>query len=91
MRQCAFEVLGLKIIDTKKEIYNELVPREVRHVFKSIAYKFYEVYPELRLRKKICEFKSLMLVLRSRHVEQTLTKVYDREKLRFIKDIGLYE
>ena len=59
----------MKIIDTKKEIYSELVPREVRHAFKSIAFKFYEAYPELRLRKKICEFKSLVLVLRGRNID----------------------
>jgi len=91
VNQCGFEIIGSKIIDSKKEIYSELVPKDVRHVFKSIAFKFYEAYPELRLRKKICEFKSLVLVLRGRHVEQTLNKVYDKEKLRFIQDIGLYD
>lgn len=67
------------------------MPRDVRHVFKSIAFKFYEVYPELKLRKKISEFKTLVLVLRGRHVEANLSKIYDKEKLRFIQDVGLYE
>lgn len=90
-RVCGFEVLGSKVLDTKKEIYSELVPREIRHLFKSVAFKFYEVYPELKLRKKISEFKTLVLVLRGRHVETSLSKVYDKEKLRFSSDIGLYE
>lgn len=67
------------------------MPRDVRHVVKSIAFKFYALHPELRLRKKISEFKTLVLVLRGRHVEHALGNVYDREKLRFIQDIGLYE
>ena len=37
-----FELLGCKIINAKKEIYNELVPVEVRTLFKKIAYKFYD-------------------------------------------------
>ena len=76
-QQCGFEIIGTKIVNTKKHIYNELVPKDVRHTFKSIAFKFYEIYPELRLRKKICEFKSLVLVLRARNVDSTLSKIYD--------------
>lgn len=41
-RQCGYEIIGSKIIDAKKEIYSELVPKEVRHVFKSMAFKFNE-------------------------------------------------
>jgi hypothetical protein len=37
-----FELLGCKIIHAKKDIYNELVPVQVRTLFKKIAYKFYE-------------------------------------------------
>lgn len=37
-----FELLGCKIINSKQEIYNELVPVEVRTLFKKIAYKFYD-------------------------------------------------
>lgn len=37
-----FELLGCKILHAKKDIYNELVPVEVRTLFKKIAYKFYE-------------------------------------------------
>ena len=68
-----------------------MVPRDVRHCFKSIAFKFYEHYQEYRLRRKISDFKSLVLVLRGRNVDQTLDKVYDREKLRFISDLGNYD
>ena len=37
-----FELLGCKIINSKQEIYNELVPVDVRTLFKKIAYKFYD-------------------------------------------------
>ena len=37
-----FELIGCKIINAKKEIYNELVPVEVRTLFKKIAFKFYD-------------------------------------------------
>lgn len=87
-----FEVIGCKIINTKKEIYNELVPVEVRNLFKKIAYKFYEGYTDLRLRKKITEFKSLVLVLRGRNVDANISKIYDRETLKFTgTDAGHYE
>ena len=61
-------------------------------MFKKIAYKFYEGMPDLRLRKKISEFKSLVLVLRGRNAENCIGKIYDREHLKFIgADIGIYE
>jgi hypothetical protein len=41
-QQTQFELLGCKIIHAKKDIYNELVPVEVRTLFKKIAFKFYE-------------------------------------------------
>lgn len=68
-----------------------MVPREVRHCFKSIAFKFYEHFEEYRLRRKMSEFKTLVLVLRGRNVDHVLEQVYDREKLRFITDLGNYD
>ncbi len=56
---------------------------EIRTLFKKIAYKFYDGYSDLRLRKKIIEFKTLALVLRGRNVETNISKVYDRETLKF--------
>jgi hypothetical protein len=65
---------------------------EVRTLFKKIAYKFYDGYTDLKLRKKITEFKTLVLVLRGRNVESNISKVYNRETLKFIgSDAGLYE
>ena len=90
--QTRFELIGVKIINAKREIYNELVPVEIRSLFKKIAYKFYEGHPDLRLRKKITEFKTLVLVLRGRNVESNLAKIYDRETLKFTNtDIGQFE
>lgn len=85
-------MLGLKLINAKREIYNELVPVEIRTLFKKIAYKFYEGHQDLRLRKKITELKTLVLVLRGRNVENNISKIYDRERLKFISsDLGMFE
>ena len=91
--QTNFELIGIKVFNCKKEIYNELVPVEIRTLFKKIAYKFYDGYPDLRLRKKITEFKTLALVLRGRNVENNISKVYDRETLKFQggPELSIYE
>lgn len=87
-----FELIGVKIINAKQEIYSELIPVNIRTLFKKIAYKFYENQPDLRLRKKITEFKTLVLVLRGRNVENTLGKFYDKERLQFLNsDISSFE
>lgn len=92
--QTHFELLGLKILNAKKELYNELVPVDIRTLFKKVAYKFYEgAYSDLRLRKKITEFKTLVLVLRGRNVDANISKIYDRETLKFLdnENVGFYE
>ena len=71
-------MLGLKLIDAKREVYNELVPVDVRVLIKKIAYKLHSGAPDLRLRKKITEFKTLALVLRGRNVEAHISKIFDR-------------
>lgn len=88
-----FELLGLKLVNCKKEIFNELVPVEIRTLFKKIGYKFFEGHPDLRLRKKISEFKSVVLVLRGRNVDNQISKIYDREKLKFVnsESMGIFE
>jgi hypothetical protein len=88
-----FELIGLKVVNCKKDIYNELVPVEIRNLFKKIAYKFYDGYPDLRLRKKITEFKALALVLRGRNIEGSIAKIYDTETLKFIggPELSVYE
>lgn len=70
-----------------------MVPVEIRTLFKKIAYKFYDGYPDLKLRKKITEFKTLALVLRGRNVENNISKVYDRETLKFQggPELSIYE
>lgn len=46
----------------------------------------------MKLRKKITEFKSLVLVLRGRNAEANISKIYDRETLKFIGgEIGHFE
>lgn len=65
---------------------------EIRTLFKKIAYKFYEGNQDLRLRKKITEFKTLVLVLRGRNVENNLSKIYDKETLKFTSnELGIFE
>ena len=59
-----FELLGLRFINAKKQIYLDSVPLGVRDVVKSVALKFHQSSKELKLRKKIKEFKTLALVLR---------------------------
>jgi hypothetical protein len=88
-----FELIGLKIVNAKREIYNELVPTEIRTLFKKIAFKFYDGNPDLRLRKKISEFKSIVLILRGRNVDASIGKIYDRERLRFInsESVSIFE
>jgi hypothetical protein len=56
--------LGLRFINAKKQIYLDSVPLGVRDVVKSVALKFHQSSKELKLRKKIKEFKTLALVLR---------------------------
>jgi hypothetical protein len=52
----------------KKELYNENVPKEVQKIVKCIAYKFHESSSEIKLRKKLLEFKTLALVLRGQDI-----------------------
>jgi hypothetical protein len=91
LKQCHFELLGLKIVKAKKHFYLDTVPLEIKNTIKSIAFKFHEHNSDLKLRKKMFEFKSLVLVLRGRNIENTIDSIYDREKLKFLNDFGLYE
>ena len=87
-----FELLGCKIVDAKKQIYSELIPLNIRTMFKKIAFKFYEAHTDLRLRKKISEFKTLALVLRGRNFEENISKIYDKERLQFLnKEVAGFE
>lgn len=63
------ELLGLKIVHAKKELYFGNVPEEVQRTIKSVAFKFHELATDLKMRKKMLEFSCLMLVLRGQNVE----------------------
>jgi hypothetical protein len=57
------------MVNCKKSVYTEQVPLSIKKIFKQVAYKFYEYCTDLKLRKKIVYFKSLVLVLRGRNVD----------------------
>jgi len=63
------EVLGLKVIRAKKELYKDIVPLEVQKIVKSVAYKFHEVSNEIKLRRKLVDFTTFALVLRGQNVQ----------------------
>ena len=63
------EVLGLKVIRAKKELYKDVVPLEVQKIIKSVAYKFHEVSDEIKLRRKLVDFSTFALVLRGQNVQ----------------------
>lgn len=63
------ELLGLRVINAKRELYLDCVPNEVQKTIKCIAYKFHELATELKLRKKLDEFKTVALVLRGQDVQ----------------------
>jgi hypothetical protein len=69
------------------------VPVEIRTLFKKVAFKFYEGQQDLKLRKKITEFKTIVLVLRGRNIENNLSKIYDRNTLKFLNaaEAGMFE
>ena len=63
------EVLGLKVIRAKKELYKDVVPLEVQKIIKSVAYKLHEVSDEIKLRRKLVDFSTFALVLRGQNVQ----------------------
>ena len=52
------------MINGFKQIYKEVVSIEVINTIKAIACKFYEAENDIKLRKKVREFKTFALVLR---------------------------
>jgi len=53
---------------------------------KSVAHRFYNLCPDLKLKKKIKEFECLVLVLRGDETE--IGEVFDREKFRVRTEQG---
>lgn len=45
---------------------------------------------DYELRYKIYNFKALVLVLRGKNIENTLDTFYDKERMKFINDFGIY-
>lgn len=81
------ELLGLRVIHAKRELYLDCVPEEVQKIIKSVAYKFHELATELKLRRKLGDFRTLALVLRGEDVQGQLDKIYDRQKMKFLPDV----
>jgi len=38
--ECGFELLGIRLVDLRKNLFFQEVPLSVQHLFKSVAYKF---------------------------------------------------
>ena len=58
------ELLGMRFVKARKEIYGKEMPRKVEDLVRSVAYKFHEGADDEAMRRKINEFKTLVLVLR---------------------------
>lgn len=85
LHQCGFEILGMRIIDMRKNLWYKEVPKSVQQLFKSVAYQFNKQHKheEAKLKKKMFSFKTFVLVLRGMNAENRIDDVYDREKLQF--------
>ena len=83
--QCGFEIVGMRMVDMRKNLFYSEVPSAVQHLFKSVAYKFnrHHVLDEIKMRRKMFSFKTFVLVLRGMDVENRIDEVYDRESLKF--------
>ena len=72
----------MRICKCEKELFNDTVPKEVRRIFKSVAYKSNDDSNEIKLRGKIQKYQVLVLVLRGQDIEGKIDQIYDREKLQ---------
>lgn len=77
------ELLGIRLINAKKDIFKTTASIEVQKLFKCVAYKFHELSTDLKLRQKLIDFKTLVLVLRGQNLQGQVDKIYDLEKLKF--------
>jgi len=83
INQLDLEVLGLRVINAKKELYYPEIPVEIKKIMRSLAYKFHENATGIPLRRKLIEFKTLALVLRGQDIQGQIDKIYDRERMKF--------
>ena len=58
------ELLGMRLVKARKEIYVKEVPRKVEDLVRRVAYKFHDGADDEGMRRKMNEFKTLVLVLR---------------------------
>ena len=71
------------MIKAKKELYYPEVPKDIKNIIRSVAYKFHESATGIPLRKKIIDFKTLALVLRGQNIQGQIDKIYDRDRMKF--------
>lgn len=85
--QCGFEIVGMRMVDMRKNLFYSEVPSAVQHLFKSVSYKFnrHHLLDEIKMRRKMFSFKTFVLVLRGMDVENRIDEVYNRETLKFTK------
>lgn len=83
INQLDLEVLGLRMINAKKELYYPEIPVEIKTLIRQVAFKFHESATGIPLRKKIMEFKTLAIVLRGQDIQGSIDKIYDRERMKF--------
>lgn len=62
--QLKAELLSIRMVRANKDIYNQNISDEVKHIFKQVAHKFNEDATNLKLRKKIHDFKCILLLIR---------------------------
>jgi hypothetical protein len=69
--ECGFELLGMRLVDLRKNLFFQEVPLQVQHLFKSVAYKFnqHHMNNEIQMRRKMFSSKTIVLVLRGMDVE----------------------
>ena len=93
MDQLKAELLSIKVVRASKDIYNQNISVGVKHIFKQVAHKFNEDSTNLKLRKKIHDFKCIMLLIRGQSLEAAIDKTYDRSTFHFKNDVvpGLEE
>ena len=78
------EILGCKLINSKRDIFVQGVSEEVISFIKGIGIRFNQVSSEVKFARKIANFESIVLLLRGQDIEGQIDKIYDRQKLKFL-------
>lgn len=85
--QC--ELLGTRVVDAKKNLYKQNVSSKVLETVKKVAYQFNSEHDDLKIRRKIGDFKFVIAVIRGRNIEGTLEKIYERDIMKFKREVDL--